>query len=294
MKSYCIYHCEDFDGMCSAAIVKFFLGNTVVLIPATNAGKSLSIFDNIPLGSSVYICDYSYPLDQMVELSKNYNLVWKDHHGIIQDAEQMGFNPDGLRSIKYSGCELTWMFFKQKYKQLKADYKYEDSPIVVKLLGRYDVHDNENNVSGYNPLVFQCGFRSYNLDLDKNYQFWYDLLNEDDHEKLKEIHNTGKIVLKYLKNFNKRYIDLYGYESEINNHRALVVNYGKASNMVFDDYNGDLNDFDYFITYVRKNNKYNVSVYSKKDNVSARELAQRFGGDGHFHAAGFSCEKLPF
>lgn len=293
MKSYCIYHCEDFDGMCCAAIFKYFMGNSGVIIPATNAYKSMSIFDNIPVGATVYICDYSYPLEQLVEISKHYNLVWNDHHLIIKDAENMGFDPDGMRSIDYSGCELTWMYFKNRYKQTRSEYKYSDCPLLVKLLGRYDVHDH-NPIMGFNPLTFQFGFRSYNLDLDKNYQFWYDMLNEDDLEKIKEIYITGKTVLKYLKNFNKRYIDLYGYEVDINNHRALVVNCGKASDIIFDDYNGDLNDFDYFIAYVRKGNKYNVSVYSKKENVSARELAVRFGGDGHYHAAGFACEKLPF
>jgi len=53
--------------------------------------------------------------------------------------------------------------------------------------------------------------------------------------------------------------------------------------------------YDLMITFVRRKDElWNVSLYSTKEHVDCGVIAKSFGGGGHKGAAGFQCKDLPF
>lgn len=103
--NFVIYHnnCPDGFGSAFAAWKKF--EDDCKYIPANHGDK----FPSIPDGSNVYICDFSYPRDVLVEQSKRLNLKVIDHHKTAQEALQgLDF---AIFDMNKSGAVLTWEFF---------------------------------------------------------------------------------------------------------------------------------------------------------------------------------------
>jgi hypothetical protein len=74
-------------------------------------------------------------------------------------------------------------------------------------------------------------------------------------------------------------------ESEEGDHEECEVCHGT----------GSIEPYDLMILFVRrKDNLWNVSLYSTKDDIDCGAIAKSFGGGGHKGAAGFQCDELPF
>ncbi len=150
----CFYHRVDLDGRCSGAIVKKMYPECEMIGADYNDTLDL---DSIKQGEKVFIVDFSFPIDKMIQLSNTAELVWIDHHkSAIEKAHKAGFLSSGGQllhmgsddpSTKKAGCELTWEWI----------YPREKTPLAVKLLSKYDVWNLKD------PLVlpFQYGFRQF-------------------------------------------------------------------------------------------------------------------------------------
>jgi len=113
----CYYH-NDLDGRCAGSIVYNFIDEP--LRKAENLEMiEIDYKDNINVDviekdEQLYIVDFSFKPEVMEKvLQKTNNIIWIDHH---KTADEYKYSQEikGLRiteNKKYSGCELTWMFF---------------------------------------------------------------------------------------------------------------------------------------------------------------------------------------
>ena len=121
-------------------------------------------------------------------------------------------------------------------------------------------------------------------------KLWGDLFNSD--ALVRQICNEGKAILRYQSKMDRKYIKLFGKETEFEGHKAIAVNKGQCNSKLFDDLKID---YPLQISYVRlPTKKWTVSLYSLKPDIDCSAIAKKHGGGGHKGAAGFQCESLPF
>ena len=113
-----IYHCIDFDGICSLAIARqHFLkrGWNVDPFPY-NRGLNVPDIDLLLAYDEVVIVDIALPVKDMVDLAKCWReqglgLCWIDHHKTsIEDSVREGYTDiPGLREpVGQGACGLCW------------------------------------------------------------------------------------------------------------------------------------------------------------------------------------------
>lgn len=152
MTSLCVFHRADFDGVCSAAIVKKFVPDCELY--GIDYGDPFPWDEVAPVEAGgmkalrrVYLVDFSLPPDEMKRLNECCDLTWIDHHKSALDSN-MGLEVLGYQTSALAGCELTWLWFtrgeSEKYLVRGMDPTAEQVsrlPEAVRLLGRYDVFD---------------------------------------------------------------------------------------------------------------------------------------------------------
>lgn len=180
MKTLCIYHGVDFDGYCSAAIVKKAIQNTTCI--GTNHGQPTYFMEKIDKSTIVIIVDFSFPKPIMENIiSKAADVIWIDHHKTAIDALE-GFNLQGIRDTKKAACILTWEYF----------FSDLEMPLPVKMIGSYDIWEHTPDILKLNSFL---------QSLKKEERFadapiWKDLLsNNININKYLEI---GTYIEKYI------------------------------------------------------------------------------------------------
>ena len=111
------YHRGDLDGVSSAAIIcKKFKNDNITLI-GVEYGETIDEASYIKDVDVVYVVDYTFePFDRMVELNKNYNLIWVDHHKTSpQYVEKHGGKFEGVlgdnTGISFSSISILSIIF---------------------------------------------------------------------------------------------------------------------------------------------------------------------------------------
>ncbi len=271
----CLYHSADNDGAGSAAIVRHKYPDTVLI--GVNYNQPIP-WNKIPNGATVFMVDFCFePFDKMIHLAQKCNLTWIDHHISSQDeAKKHNFNPKGIRKIGRSGCELTWQYI----------FPEKPIPFGIHLLGRYDVWDHVNEL----VLPFQHGTFNQNTKPD-NDEFWHRLFNEDK-AFIEQVAADGRVIMQYQNNVNRRYLSSHLFNAHLDDYKAIVVNLGRCSSLVFSDI-WDPNEHDLMISFaINKEQKIAVSIYSDKPEIDVSKIAQKFGGGGHAGASGFEFDSI--
>ena len=279
MSTICFYHSSDLDGHCSASIVRCSHPEAV-LIPASY-GVPFP-WSKVRKGDAVFMVDFSLPVPEMLKLNNQCNLIWIDHHKcIIEAMDGARVAIKGRRVVGKAGCELTW------------EYLCPDKPMprFIELMGRYDVWDHSNPKRWEEEILpFEYGMRRYDTDPRNNPNLWDNLFKGQ--VNLEKVKDDGMIILGYQRQFARRYMRAFAFETTFDSHRAIAVNAGATNSLFFEDlYNPSRHDI--MIAYCcRRGQDWGVSLYSDKVDVAA--IARKFGGAGHPGAAGFSCSDLPF
>jgi len=282
----CYYHRVDFDGECSAAIVKLKYSNCTLM--PVNYGDPID-FSDVMTNEQVWIVDFSFPSDKMRELVEKvgpYNVTWIDHHKTsIEKAEFP--NLPGVRQIGQAACELTWNI-------VNPD---QTMPLAVKLLGRYDVWDLQHKDYTF---AFQCGMRANKTNPLTHLDFWEKLLNADvkapggtTNNLFYKLLADGAIIYQYEQVVNAEDSKVFCFESELDGHSAICVNRPRTSSAFFDEMLKE-KEYDLQIVFWRKKSYWKISLYSVTAGIDVSAIASKYGGGGHKGAAGFECKKLPF
>ncbi len=256
------FHNADFDGICSAAIVKYKFPECEL--------HGINYGDDFPFGiiskdDIVYMVDFSLqPFPLMGRLSRNCKeLIWIDHHQTaIEEEGKFSTNQiiPGIRQNGKAACELTWEFL----------FPDKEMPYAVKLLGRYDVRDLDA-FSDNAVLNFQYGMRLVN-DLSPETLLWIDLFTEN---VTQFVIRDGKTILQYVDIDNAKYAKRYAYEVEFEGLRAIVINKGNSNSKLFDSvYDKSKHDLMIAISLL-PGSSWAVSLYSTKPEVDCGEIARR-------------------
>lgn len=101
----------------------------------------------------------------------------------------------------------------------------------------------------------------------------------------------GRAILSWIKVRNYRLVRSMAFESEYKGLKCICSNMPQGYSEFFDSLE-NIQDYDFMVNFfMNKQNRWNLSFYSDKENIDVSKIAAEFGGGGHLHAAGAS--KLP-
>jgi oligoribonuclease NrnB/cAMP/cGMP phosphodiesterase (DHH superfamily) len=273
----CIHH-NDLDGKCAAAIVNRRYINELhhsrLAFIEMDYAKKID-FSNFFKNELVVIVDFSLKpevMNELLEITKD--VIWIDHHVTAKDYPYQHL--DGLRDFEdkhMAGCELTWNYF----------YPEENMPEAVKLIGDYDKWALQ-----YKPACFEFYEGLKIRDCSPVSEIWRDLLNNSNVSH-REILTSGAACIIYRDNYCAGLCKSYGYETEIDGHKAYACNQFMFGSGGFGE---RFDKYPICLAYIHNGKNFTVSLYSTTVDVSV--IAKAHGGGGHKGAAGFVCEKLPF
>jgi oligoribonuclease NrnB/cAMP/cGMP phosphodiesterase (DHH superfamily) len=271
-QTICLHH-NDNDGRASAAIVRRALGSDVWLY-------EMDYSDSLPLekiltADHIIIVDFSLSKDDMLKLAAYHRLTWIDHHKTsIDELKKIAEKWAGIRNTQEAACVLTWQYF----------FPNDPIPKGVILIGDRDIWRwAEKDTGAFNEGFYQLDTRPYNDNL------WEPLLN-DDPVFVREIIEKGRQLREARIREIRRTIFRWGYPVTIEGYQTLAVNTHGSG-----DIGQHIRDLGYEIAYCYVDNFQNgelttyVTLYS--DEVDVSEIAKRFGGGGHFGAAGFHFQR---
>lgn len=255
---YILFHdpCQDGFGAAYAAWKKF--GDKATYI-GVNYGKPLP---NMPGAKEVYIVDFSYSKDILVDLAGKCQLVVLDHHKTAQEQLQ------GLSFAQFdmnrSGAGMAWDYFHPETPRPWLINYIEDRDLWRHKLP--NTHDMAAALFSY-PQKFDLW--------DKFEQA--DLLNE------------GKAIRRYQNILSEEMIKNAQIRNFLEFKNVPVVN--ASSSLISDVGEALRNKYPtapfYAIYYDTKDAKRKWSLRSTDNQEDVSAIAGRFGGGGHRNAAGF-------
>lgn len=272
-----IFHHNDADGRCAAAIMAIYCRNHGYNCEFIEMDyKDCVPIERIKPLDFVAVVDFSFKPEIMAEVRKiATHVMWCDHHVTAKD---YGYDDvDGFRDFSdkgLSGCECTW----------KACFPIIPIPRFCELLGDYDAWRLK-----FQPECFEYyeGLKLLNTDPSENYSLWDALY--DGSASVNQIIESGKTAIQYRDNYCSEIAKAFGYETEIDGLKAYAMNAYRFGSKQFGE---RFRQYPVCLAYIHDGKKFTVSLYSESVDVSA--IAKLYGGGGHKGAAGFVSEKLPW
>lgn len=271
-----IFHHDDLDGICSAAILYWAL-------PVQEKIKTIEVnYDNpIPLGEVskdevVYIVDFSFKPEIMEKLFEiTENVIWIDHHKSALDYKYSK-ELAGLRDARdkmFSGCELVWKFL------------YGDGvamPDAVKYIGDFD---KWKWAYGEESRKYKEGMLSLDWK-DPTAVLWKEVLFDD--TLTKEIQQRGSVCLVFKESFLKDYKEKFSFECELEGKKCLACGFYAFGSELFGD---SVKDYDMVVNFEFDGKKWSYGLYSD-GRTDVSKICQKYGGGGHKGAGGFTSKEF--
>lgn len=270
-----IFHHNDADGRCAAAIMALYCRNHGYECEFIE----MDYKDRVPVEliqplDFVAVVDFSFRPEIMADVRKiATHVMWCDHHVTAKD---YGYDDvDGFRDFTdkgLSGCECTW----------KACFPSTPIPDFIQLIGDYDSWRLERQPECFE---FYEGLKLYGTHPDS--KLWEYL--RTDSSAIPEVLEAGRNAIRYRDNYCSEIRKAFGYETEIAGVRAIAMNAYRFGSKQFGE---DFRQFPVCLAYIHDGKKFTVSLYSESVDVSI--IAKMYGGGGHKGAAGFVCDFLPW
>lgn len=288
-KAVCFYHSADLDGHCGGAIVALQLKEFDVELIGIDYGHRFP-WEKINKGTDVYMVDFSLsPFEDMVKLAHMCReFVWIDHHRSAVES-YYNTNPSGFikgfLSLDYSGCELAWKYFSS-----------DPIPRAVHLIGRYDIWKWED-IPG--AIEFQYGLRALDTDPNENLSFWKGLIGDgEDDEQMSRIMQDGKAILRYVSKQNAIHARSASFVVVWSGITFIAINEMFNNSQLFDSV-FDPEKHDAMLTFGYRKGKWHIRLYGPDKShplggIDLGAFAKRYGGGGHYSAAGCVLYRLPF
>lgn len=238
-------------------------------------------FDLISKHSTVYILDFSIPVEDMYKMIdiEGVKIIWIDHHKTSID-KYVGFpwRLDGIREIGKCGAMLTSMYLNRKEKNIPYDR-------VLELVNDWDCWHFGKEDFDPSTKDFIFGIQIEDLSQPK---VWDDIY-KDIHKYI----NCGKTIRKYNR-VNDDYTNLKnGFEIIFEGYNCFACNTIASTSEFFGQDKLDKYDILIPFCYLGKDKKWKHSLYSNKETIDCSFIAKKYGGGGHRGAAGFiSTEQI--
>ncbi|MEJ2296871.1 MAG: hypothetical protein P8Y23_19155 [Candidatus Lokiarchaeota archaeon] len=285
-----IFYHRDADGKGAGYIARYFItkGDIVGLDSSVecisiNYNEEFPI-DRIREDEGVVIVDFSLNSDVMSDLvKKTHNVIWIDHHISAIEKLDSFKHVRGLRSVDFSGCELTWLYFNNKIEghNIKIEEKLLGfCPKAFRLIGDRDVWRFQY---GDKSRWFHEAFKLMGEPCPEDEEAWKNLTSQTD-----ELLKSGKLLCEHTAMINKAFIDNWAYEAYLNGYRILVCNSAISGSEIGDR----IKDYPFVAVYCHNGKNWTVSLYSESMDIV--EIAKERGGGGHPRACGFTSDKVPF
>jgi len=263
-----LYHANCNDGFCAAWVLYRIYKDKAEYIPV-KYGQDPPVFNP---DDDVIIVDFSYKRDVLLGIKARVkSLLVLDHHKTAQ-AELEGLDFCKFDMSK-SGAHITWEHYNPG-SPLHSLVEYtEDRDLWLWQLP----YSREINAA----------LSLYEHDLE----LWNDYVSVKIVQSKDLLINEGQTILKYEEKLVKQHTE-NAVEYILDDFNILGVN----ATVLFSDIAGQLSQgrpfgFAYFI---REDGKYQYSLRSDPNGVDVSEIAKRFDGGGHFHAAGFESFDFKF
>lgn len=265
-----IYHADCLDGFGSAwcAFKKF--GNQARYIPARFGEK----FPKFEEGDEIYILDFCYPPEILLEISKTAKQITLiDHHVTAQKQFENVLLPENVTlhfDLTHSGCVLAWLHF----------FPNQEIPLILRHIEDRDLwHFQLENTREITTALYEKMPIQFNQ---------FDKLN------LKQLVIIGRIQVTQFSKMVER-LAKNAHVVELCGFKGLAVN----APSFFSSELGNLlaeksKTFGMTYHFDGRKNEWIVGLRSIGD-FDVGKIAVQFGGGGHLNAAGFSYdeEKTP-
>lgn len=270
-KTLIIYHGDCIDGFTAAWVANRMFGDSPVFYPA-KYGEDAPL-DEIGSETNVFILDFSYERDVLIEIEKrSFKTMVIDHH---KTAEA---NLQGLDFCKFdmsrSGAGMTWDILNASSDgTLRNKRPWLVNYVEDRDLWRFDLPESKA-VNAYIGATVQT------------FVSWERLANE----KLRDIKQKGTAILRYIDQYVAEITNSLTRWVEFEGHEIPVVNapFKGISEVV-----GELARKAPFAMgwWQESSGRFQYSLRSRGD-FDVSEIARKYGGGGHKNAAGFYRNEL--
>ena len=269
------YHLDP-DGCCAAAIACRFYGEG----GRYTAWRHEMTFphDEIVAGEKLVFVDINLPDPERL-WEKTQDIVWVDHH--ISAIEKNGpwANERAIPGIRQNGeaaCVLAWRHF----------FPEEPIPAIVALIGDQDIWRFE---FGDETRALHYGLDLF--DINPTGKFWHQwLVPGASIAALEPMLAPGRAIHAYESKRRARMVREYAYETELAGHAAVACNL-RGNSAMFEELE---KIYDICIAYMYNGERYQVSLYTLRDDIDVSKICETFGGGGHAKAAGFLIDLIPW
>ena len=266
MKNLCIYH-DDIDGFAAATVIYYKFGNQFEYYPAQYSTNP--ILPDV-INREVLIVDFSYKrqiLLDMKKLSKNITVL--DHH---QTAEK---ELEGLDFCHFdmtkSGAVMTWEYL----------FKDQEIPLLLKYIQDRDLWKWELPHSKEISAAIQL--------LENDFVLWIQYLLDDN--KINSLIEKGKVILEYQNNCVQSIVKKSNLPKiQIAGYTVPCIN---ITHLISETLHELAKDQPFAVGYFDDDKQRIYSLRSSEDGIDVSEIAKKYGGGGHKHAAGFTTPILP-
>lgn len=263
IKPLVIYHANCWDGFCAAWVARHALGK----IEAVAAHYGTDPPD--VTGREVYVLDFSYPRDVMLQMADAANSIRVlDHHRTAKEAL------DGLPFCQFaenkSGGRMTWEYFADI-----AGWSRLPVPWLVEYTEDRDLWRHALP----NSQEVNAALRSYPLDFD----LWDRNFAGAGPPPFSLIHE-GAAIRRYEKQIVETHTR-HAREAKMDGYCVPVVN----ATVLNSEIAGELAKGKPFgaCYFDRADGKRQWSLRSAPDGIDVSVIAKAHGGGGHHHAAGY-------
>ena len=310
-----VYHLEDNDGVCSAAIIKYYLLNNlhashVDLFPATYA-----ILDNVVKHNfmefegydSLIMTDVSFNgFENMEHVFEMFgkNFVWIDHHApIIKESEIRKYDIK-INGVRDSSRSAILNAYKYCFDEFDIKYNSGTAPLIFRYLSARDSWStNRENLDFEKTRAVNAGFTSISkISVDWFFERIGRIIDPEDYryndEVIEEMYSVGKKIVDEADRRSEELVKNCGQGGYTVNGRSAILLFtsGPTNSLIFktvkDKYQNAI--------CVKSSNDGRVilSLYNTGfDDHSfhcGEYLKKTYGGGGHEGAAGCTISKEVF
>ena len=255
MKPYILFHanCPDGFGAAYSAWKKF--SNDAIYIPVFH-GEPLP---ELQVGADVYIIDFAYDRDTLIDLSQSHAIQVIDHHKTAQeDLEGLDF---AIFDMNQSGAVLAWKYF----------HPDTEVPLLLQYIQDEDI---------WNWALPQAREVCTALQLyPMTFESW-------DNLSVEELKKEGKVALAFKQKQIKKLIkradihNIAGYMVPVVNSPLFISELGNELCKAYPEAS-----FSASYSDLKGRRKWSLRSIGEFD---VSRVCKEFGGGGHRNASGFS------
>lgn len=266
-KPLIIYHADCLDGFGAAYAAWTKFGDNADYIPAHYGDAPPDV-----TGREVFILDFSYPMGTLLDMSYSATKITiLDHHKTAQaDVEPM--IDSGIIYGKFdmtkSGAMLAWEYFNPGTEKPRLLMYIQDRD-----LWQWKYTITEQVIAGL-------------MLIPRKFTEWHKLISDE--ESYRRNIRDGEVILEYQNACIKKVIDSEIPMEIVAGYKVPFIN---CTHLISEIGNKLAKGHPFAVMYFDTATDRIFSLRSTEDGIDVSEIAKRYGGGGHKHAAGFKIKK---